>query len=221
MKDKLIMRCTICRKFSRTIVFLNDFKVSRCAFATVPAICNFISLSILSLLDHSFCGYFLFHQLFANTGFDSEKSFLKRMLSSILHSRSSAGSSLLRRHLPRIHSFATLATLEKAYPIGSQIHGFTVSETKTISELDLLAVHLKHDLTGAEYLHVARDDDNNVFSIAFKTNPPDATGVPHILEHTTLCGSEKYQVRDPFFKMLNRSLANFMNAMTGMSSLYD
>jgi len=48
----------------------------------------------------------------------------------------------------------------------------------------------------------------------FKTIPQDSTGVPHILEHVTLCGSQKYPVRDPFFKMLNRSLSTFMNAYT-------
>ena len=81
-------------------------------------------------------------------------------------------------------------------------------------ELQLTAFHLEHQNTGAEYIHIARNDKNNVFSIGFKTNPPDDTGVPHILEHTTLCGSEKYPVRDPFFKMLPRSLSNFMNAFT-------
>ena len=55
------------------------------------------------------------------------------------------------------------------------------------------------------------------FSVGFSTIPSDSTGVAHILEHTTLCGSKKYPVRDPFFKMLNRSLSNFMNAFTGMS----
>ena len=54
-----------------------------------------------------------------------------------------------------------------------------------------------------------------VFSVAFKTTPLDSTGVPHILEHTVLCGSDKFPVRDPFFKMINRSLATFMNALTG------
>ncbi|KAK9368204.1 peptidase M16C associated-domain-containing protein [Lipomyces kononenkoae] len=119
---------------------------------------------------------------------------------------------LARAKLPR--SFATLSSIEDQYAPGTRVHGYTVQRTKQIPELELLAVHLQHDKTGAEHLHVARDDKNNVFSIAFKTNPPDATGVPHILEHTTLCGSEKYPVRDPFFKMLNRSLSNFMNAMT-------
>ncbi|KAK0728018.1 Metalloenzyme, LuxS/M16 peptidase-like protein [Lasiosphaeria miniovina] len=97
---------------------------------------------------------------------------------------------------------------------GDKLHGFTLLRTKHVPELELTALHLQHDKTGAEHLHIARDDGNNVFSIGFKTNPPDDTGVPHILEHTTLCGSEKYPIRDPFFKMLPRTLSNFMNAFT-------
>ncbi|KAH8820050.1 presequence protease-like protein [Xylogone sp. PMI_703] len=97
---------------------------------------------------------------------------------------------------------------------GEKIHGFTMLRSKHVPELELTAFHLQHDKTGADYLHVAREDKNNVFSIGFKTNPPDDTGVPHILEHTTLCGSEKYPIRDPFFKMLPRTLSNFMNAFT-------
>ena len=54
------------------------------------------------------------------------------------------------------------------------------------------------------------------FSVGFRTTPMDSTGVSHILEHTVLCGSQRYPVRDPFFKMLNRSLSTFMNAFTGM-----
>ena len=53
------------------------------------------------------------------------------------------------------------------------------------------------------------------FRVALRTTPMDSTGVPHILEHTTLCGSKNYPVRDPFFKMLTRSLNTFMNAFTG------
>ena len=86
---------------------------------------------------------------------------------------------------------------------------------KEVPELQLTAVRLQHVLTGADYLHVDKDDANNVFCIGFRTTPMDSTGVPHILEHTVLCGSSKYPVRDPFFKMLNRSLSTFMNAMTG------
>ena len=97
---------------------------------------------------------------------------------------------------------------------GKQISGFTLRRVKDVPELELQALHWVHNKTGGQYLHLAKDDPNNVFSIGFKTNPPDRTGVPHILEHTTLCGSEKYPVRDPFFKMMPRSLNNFMNAMT-------
>jgi presequence protease len=97
---------------------------------------------------------------------------------------------------------------------GDRLHGFTVQQIKSVPELHLTATKLEHDKTGAEYLHVDRDDKNNVFAINFKTNPTDRTGLPHILEHVTLCGSEKYPVRDPFFKMMPRSLANFMNAFT-------
>ena len=75
---------------------------------------------------------------------------------------------------------------------GDQAHGFTIKRTKTFPELQLKAYELEHERTGAEYLHIAREDKNNVFSVGFKTNPPDDTGVPHILEHTTLCGSQKY-----------------------------
>ncbi|KAI0166745.1 Metalloenzyme, LuxS/M16 peptidase-like protein [Hypoxylon sp. FL1284] len=103
---------------------------------------------------------------------------------------------------------------------GEQLHGFTLLRTKHVPELELTALHLRHDKTGADYLHIARDDSNNVFSIGFKTNPPDDTGVPHILEHTTLCGSQKYPIRDPFFKMLPRTLSNFMNAFTASDHTY-
>ncbi|PNS17775.1 Mitochondrial presequence protease [Sphaceloma murrayae] len=127
--------------------------------------------------------------------------------------RQSSRQILSRRH-PRRRQYATATSLQELPKPGDQIHGFSLRRTKHVPELKLTALEFKHDKTGAEYLHIARDDQNNVFSIGFKTNPPDATGVPHILEHTTLCGSERYPVRDPFFKMLPRSLSNFMNAFT-------
>ncbi|KAF8983721.1 Mitochondrial presequence protease [Entomortierella lignicola] len=108
---------------------------------------------------------------------------------------------------------ATLSTNESWKP-GKSIHGYTVLETRHVKELELDAIRLKHDKTGAEHLHISRDDSNNVFGVGFATPPNNSTGVPHILEHTTLCGSQSYPVRDPFFKMLNRSMATFMNAYT-------
>ncbi|XP_037315052.2 presequence protease, mitochondrial [Pungitius pungitius] len=105
---------------------------------------------------------------------------------------------------------------EKAcqYQPGQRIHGFTVKEVVGVPDLFITAVKLTHDRTGAQYLHAARDDSNNLFSVQFRTTPRDNTGVPHILEHTVLCGSERYPCRDPFFKMLDRSLSTFMNAFT-------
>eukprot|EP00042_Codosiga_hollandica_P049515 m.576397 g.576397 ORF g.576397 m.576397 type:complete len:1026 (-) comp57899_c0_seq4:23-3100(-) len=98
--------------------------------------------------------------------------------------------------------------------VGTKLHGFTVQRVSRIDELQLTAIELTHDATAARYLHAARADANNVFSVGFRTLPPDNTGVPHILEHTTLCGSQRFPCRDPFFKMLTRSLATFMNAFT-------
>jgi presequence protease len=94
------------------------------------------------------------------------------------------------RHIAPYARRRTYASLTNLQP-GSKHHGFTLDRTKQIPALELSALHFKHDKTGADYLHIAREDKNNVFSIGFKTNPPDATGVPHILEHVTLCGSEK------------------------------
>lgn len=109
----------------------------------------------------------------------------------------------------------TDSRLIKKYPIGSELNGYKIERAEHIPEFNLAAISLEHSKTGSKHLHIDRQDSNNVFSIIFKTNTPNDTGLPHILEHTTLCGSEKYPVRDPFFKMLNRSLSNFMNAMTG------
>jgi len=72
----------------------------------------------------------------------------------------------------------------------------------------------RHTATGARHLHLAADDPHNAFMAAFLTVPQDSTGVAHILEHTSLCGSQRYPVRDPFFMMIRRSLNTFMNAFT-------
>jgi len=82
-----------------------------------------------------------------------------------------------------------------------------------VAEFNLLVYTLTHP-TGATYLHVQRDDDDSAFSITFRTPPSSSSGVAHILEHTALCGSERYPVRDPFFLLTRRSLKTYMNAMT-------
>ncbi|KAL6926882.1 hypothetical protein ACO0SA_003963 [Hanseniaspora valbyensis] len=117
-------------------------------------------------------------------------------------------------------SGSTLSKRVRKYPIGKTFHNYEIENVQSFPELNLVGVLLEHQSTGSKHLHIDSTNNNNVFSLAFKTNPPDATGVPHILEHTTLCGSDKYPVKDPFFKMLNRSLSNFMNAMTAHDYTY-
>ncbi|MEX2961536.1 insulinase family protein [Microbulbifer sp. TYP-18] len=90
-------------------------------------------------------------------------------------------------------------------------------ELLTSTEIDSLGVRVeeyRHRATGAQHLHIAADNNENVFLVALRTVPGDSTGVAHILEHTALCGSEKYPLRDPFFLMIRRSLNTFMNAFT-------
>lgn len=83
-----------------------------------------------------------------------------------------------------------------------------------VESLNLTVHHYEHIKTGAVHYHLASDHDEKAFLVALRTMPHDSTGVAHILEHTALCGSEKYPVRDPFFMMTRRSLNTFMNAMT-------
>ena len=91
---------------------------------------------------------------------------------------------------------------------------FDLIRTQRIESLDIDAQEYVHRQTGARHLHFASTNDENVFLVGLKTVPTDNTGVAHILEHTALCGSEKYPVRDPFFMMIRRSLNTFMNAFT-------
>jgi presequence protease len=104
--------------------------------------------------------------------------------------------------------------MQENVPIGTTMAGFSVDSITEIPELNLTQWQLTHSATGARYVHLATADPNNLFAINFRTPPSDSTGVAHILEHTVLCGSERFPVRDPFFSMLKRSLNTFMNAMT-------
>lgn len=97
---------------------------------------------------------------------------------------------------------------------GEKLHGFVIKEIEKIDEIHITLIHAKHIQCGANVYHINADDKENVFGLCFKTYPSDDTGVPHILEHTVLCGSDKYPVRDPFFSMLRRSCNTFMNAFT-------
>ena len=103
---------------------------------------------------------------------------------------------------------------------GEQLHGFEVKAVTPIDELRAVTIELAHQRSGARLLHLYTDDTENLFSINFPTPPSDDTGVPHILEHAVLAGSQKYPVKEPFFEMIKMSMATFINAMTSSDHTY-
>jgi len=104
--------------------------------------------------------------------------------------------------------------IEQNISVGDKIAGFTVESVTPISELNTVAYQFIHDVTGARAIHLYNDDRNNLFSTAFRTPVSDNTGVPHILEHSVLAGSEKYPLKDPFKELLKSSMQTFLNAIT-------
>ncbi|CAA7400901.1 unnamed protein product [Spirodela intermedia] len=92
--------------------------------------------------------------------------------------------------------------------------GFKKISEEVIDECKSTAVLYKHLKTGAEIMSVINDDENKVFGIVFRTPPKDSTGIPHILEHSVLCGSRKYPLKEPFVELLKGSLHTFLNAFT-------
>jgi presequence protease len=93
-------------------------------------------------------------------------------------------------------------------------HGFTLIRKQQIDELQTECRLYRHDRTGAELLSCVNADTNKVFGITFRTPPADSTGIAHILEHSVLCGSRKYPVKEPFVELLKGSLQTFLNAFT-------
>ena len=91
---------------------------------------------------------------------------------------------------------------------------FELQRSEAIESLNIVVQEYVHRKTGALHYHLSTDNTENVFLVGLRTMPQDSTGVAHILEHTALCGSKHYPVRDPFFMMIRRSLNTFMNAFT-------
>ena len=104
--------------------------------------------------------------------------------------------------------------MEYPYQIGQNIHGFRITDIQNGEEPLGHAVRMKHERTGADLFWLDNNEENMVFSITFRTLPSDSTGVFHILEHSLLCGSRKYPVREPFVELLKSSMNTFLNAMT-------
>ena len=98
--------------------------------------------------------------------------------------------------------------------IGTILHGFLLENIQQVPDLHATAYRFAHEKSGARLLWLSNDDIEKAFSIGFKTIPQDNTGVFHILEHSVLCGSEKYPVKEPFVDLLKTSMQTFLNAMT-------
>ncbi len=91
---------------------------------------------------------------------------------------------------------------------------YELLEEREIKDLDSVGYVLRHKKTGAKVCLLENSDDNKVFSISFRTPPENSTGVPHIVEHTVLCGSKEFPCKDPFIELAKGSLNTFLNAMT-------
>lgn len=96
----------------------------------------------------------------------------------------------------------------------TELNAYEVLEQRPLDDLHSEGCILRHKKSGARIAVIANDDDNKVFYVGFRTPPEDSTGVPHIIEHTVLCGSDKYPVKDPFVELVKGSLNTFLNAMT-------
>ncbi|MCY6370793.1 insulinase family protein [Clostridium ganghwense] len=100
------------------------------------------------------------------------------------------------------------------FELNKVYHGFKLMEEYEVKEINSKARVFVHEKSGAKLLNLQNDDDNKVFAIGFRTPPSDSTGVPHILEHSVLCGSRKFPIKDPFVELAKGSLNTFLNAMT-------
>src|SRR5260370_7162095 len=93
-------------------------------------------------------------------------------------------------------------------------HGFELLREQNLAEINSTARFYRHGRTGAELLSLVNTDENKVFGVSFATLPSDSTGVAHILEHSVLCGSRKYPVKEPFVDLMKSSLNTFLNPIT-------
>ena len=94
------------------------------------------------------------------------------------------------------------------------IHGFHIISKTALDEMQAEGIFARHSITGLEVYHIHNDDTENLFAFAFMTPPANGSGVAHILEHSVLCGSKKYPLKDPFLVLSKQSVKTFLNAMT-------
>lgn len=97
---------------------------------------------------------------------------------------------------------------------GDELHGFKIKRVITFRAIRVTAYEIEHNVTGAKVLHLHSFDRENLYAIGFRTPPYDSTGLPHILEHSVLAGSEKYPLKDVFKELMRSTLQTFINAFT-------
>jgi Zn-dependent M16 (insulinase) family peptidase len=95
-----------------------------------------------------------------------------------------------------------------------ELHGFELIKEVIVTEINSTVYLYRHKKSGAEVMSITNDDENKVFGVTFRTPPSDSTGLPHIMEHSVLCGSRKYPVKEPFVELVKGSLNTFLNAFT-------
>ena len=114
-----------------------------------------------------------------------------------------------------LSNISTKVNIAEGLKIGNNISGFKLESKKWIEDIHSTAMIFKHTKSGARLIYLQNEDKNKVFSISFRTPVHDNTGVNHIIEHSVLCGSKEYPVKDPFLIMTKQSLSTFINAFTG------
>ena len=118
------------------------------------------------------------------------------------------------KHIELSNSAPTVS-IKDSFRIGKNISGFKLESKKWIEDIHSNVMIFQHVKSGAKLIYLQNEDENKVFSISFRTPVHDNTGVNHIIEHSVLCGSREYPVKDPFLIMTKQSLNTFMNALTG------
>jgi Zn-dependent M16 (insulinase) family peptidase len=97
---------------------------------------------------------------------------------------------------------------------GATISGFEILSVRLLEEFQGKGIWARHTRTGCQVYHLQTDEQDNLFAFAFKTPPKDSKGVAHILEHSVLCGSQNFPVKDPFLLLLKGSMHTYLNALT-------
>ena len=119
-----------------------------------------------------------------------------------------------KSYVPQAVAAPSSASSAADLDIPAKIHGFTLVEDQYIQEYGSRALLYRHDKTGAQVMSIINDDENKTFGAVFRTPVDNSKGTPHILEHSLLCGSKKYPIKEPFVELMKGSLQTFLNAFT-------